>query len=281
MTLDRHTPATTPPASPFLKWVGGKGRLLDQLLAHVPASWETYHEPFLGGGAMFFRLAPERAVLSDMNPRLVECWQVVRDQPHALIDRLAHHRSRHNPHYYYEARTRFNHARNQSAVDRAALFIYLNKTCFNGLYRENRRGEFNVPAGSYRDPSVFQESQLLAVHEVLQGVEILHGGFQGVLDRAQPGDLVYFDPPYVPLSATSSFTGYVQGGFDLGMQQELARLFFQLSRRGCAVMLSNSDCEVVRELYRGWRMERVMAPRAINARGDRRGAIPEVLVCSW
>ena len=272
--------ASLPTPSPFIKWAGGKSRLLSQYDEHFPVEFDNYHEPFVGGGAVFFHLAPATATLSDINPRLVEVYRTIRDDVEALIDRLAHHRERHNKAYYYQSRTRFNGGR-MNAVDRASLFIYLNKTCFNGLYRENSRGEFNVPMGRYKSPSIFDPMHLRSVSLQLQDVDLVVDGFMSVADRAEPGDLVYFDPPYVPLNRTSSFTTYSKGGFDEKMQHDLARTFDKLAKRGCFVMLSNSDCPFVRELYAGWRVETISAPRAINSKAGRRGRVNEVLVCSW
>jgi DNA adenine methylase len=271
------TPAAVEPA-PFIKWVGGKTRLLEQLEGFFPVDFARYHEPFVGGGAVFFRVQPRRAMLSDVNPRLVNAWRAVRDQPWDVIDRLEHHRQRHEAPYYYAARTRFNRGEGLQPLDQAALFIYLNKTCFNGLYRENRRGEFNVPVGRYTNPGVYDIANILAVSERLQGVDLRVGSFETVLERAEPGDFIYFDPPYVPVSATSSFTGYVGAGFDHRLQERLRDVFGALVDRGCSVVLSNSDCEYVRELYGAWRVETVEAPRSINSRGDRRGAVNEVVV---
>jgi DNA adenine methylase len=265
-------------AAPFIKWAGGKSRLLSQIEPWLPASYNHYHEPFLGGGAMFFHLQPRTASLSDINPRLVETWRVIRDQPAQLIDRLAHHEARHNSQYFYEARTRFNGARGMDSVDRAALFIYLNKTCFNGLYRENRRGEFNVPLGSYAAPNVCDATGIEAASTALQGADLKTEAFDAVLDRAASGDLVYFDPPYVPVSATSSFTSYVGGGFDANLQQRLVSVFDELVRRGCHVLLSNSDTPVSRQLYSRFRVVGIQAGRSINSRADRRGAVGEILV---
>lgn len=269
-------PAVEP--SPFIKWVGGKSRLLEQLESHFPESFERYHEPFVGGGAVFFRVQPESATLSDVNPRLINAWRAVRDQPWDVIDRLEQHRLRHDAGYYYDARTRFNRGRGVNPLDQAALFIYLNKTCFNGLYRENRRGEFNVPVGKYVNPGVYDVQNILAVSARLKDVDLQVGGFETVLERARPGDFVYFDPPYVPISATSSFTNYVGGGFDARLQERLRDVFGALVERGCSVVLSNSDCAYVRELYSPWRIETVEAPRSINSRGDRRGNVSEVVV---
>ncbi|TVQ97535.1 MAG: DNA adenine methylase [Deltaproteobacteria bacterium] len=267
--------------SPFLKWAGGKSRLLEQYEPWWPEEFERYHEPFLGGGAVFFRLRPEEAALSDVNGRLVDTWRAVRDSLPEVLERLAGHRERHGRTYFYRARQRFNAGRGVSPVERAALMIYLNKTCFNGLYRENGRGEFNVPIGSYRDPRIFDVGHLRAVSRVLQGVEIRVSGFESVVDRAEAGDLVYFDPPYVPLSATSAFTGYHASGFGMDLQHRLARVYAELDRRGCRVMLSNSDVPAVRELYAGWRIIGIRAGRSISCKSSRRGSVGEVLVRNW
>lgn len=276
-SIATHLPTLEAPA-PFLKWAGGKGRLLDQILPMLPETWGTYYEPFIGGGALFFNMRPDRAVISDVNERLIDAYVAIRDELPALVELLDHHASRHSKDYYYRARERFNRGRKVSSLERAALMIYLNKTCFNGLYRENSRGEFNVPMGSYVNPSVYRLNNLSAVSQQLQDTDIRVASFEHVLENAKPGDLVYFDPPYVPVSATSSFTSYVGAGFDLAMQQRLAEIFTELAHRGCHVFLSNSDSDVVRELYHGWRMETIRAGRGINARADRRGAVNELLV---
>lgn len=264
--------------SPFIKWAGGKTRLLSQYAPFMPTTWNHYHEPFLGGGAVFFSLLPKNATLSDINGRLIETYSAIRDDVDDVIARLAELRERHGKEHYYRSRTRFNQPRGLGPIERAALFIYLNKTCFNGLYRENRRGQFNVPVGSYRNPRIFDEAQLRAASDALRGVELRVGGFAAVLDRVQPGDFVYFDPPYVPLSATSSFTSYAKGGFDMKMQEELADVFGKLVERGCQVRLSNSDTPVVRELYKQWDIEVIRAPRMINSNARKRGCVDEVLV---
>lgn len=267
--------------SPFLKWAGGKKALIEQYTPYFPEEYDRYFEPFVGGGAVFFNLRPWDAVLSDVNPRLIDCYTAIRDEPAALMELLERHRSSHCKEYYYACRERMNKPRGLSGLQRAALMIYLNKTCFNGLYRENRKGEFNVPIGSYKNPSVYTVENLISVSLQLQGVELKTAGFKHVLDSAEPGDLVYFDPPYVPISDTASFTSYAKGGFDVELQQELAKTFAELAHRGCYVMLSNSDCPLVRELYRGWRIVEIDAPRRISARKGGRANVTEVLVMGW
>lgn len=265
-------------AQPFLKWAGGKTRLIDQIKPFFPTDYGRYFEPFIGGGAFYFHMQPQEAVISDINERLICAYRTVRDDLPELMERLEVLVKKHSSDHYYRCRERLNHARSMSDVERAALMIYLNKTCFNGLYRENRRGEFNVPIGSYKNPKVFCEDNLEAVSFQLQNTDIRAQSFEYVLDEAVEGDLVYFDPPYVPLNATSSFTSYVGAGFDLQMQQRLAEVFTELAHRGCHVYLSNSDTPVVRELYRGWHIETVRAGRSINSKGSGRRRINEVLV---
>lgn len=274
-------PGALPEPAPFIKWVGGKSKLIEQFTPFFPARFNTYHEPFVGGGAVFFALKPKDAVLSDINPRLVETWTVIRDRPEALIAELERLRVNHDPETYYAARTRFNARSAPTDVERAALFIYLNKTCYNGLYRENSRGDFNVPVGRYASPGIYDPANIIAVSVALRDVVIRNAPFSDVLDTAKPGDLVYFDPPYVPLSPTSSFTGYHSSGFDAELQVALARLFARLARMGVYAMLSNSDTPFVRELYQGFAIERISATRSINSRADARGTVGEVLVRNW
>jgi len=278
--LKKQKAKALPRALPFLKWAGGKRRLLAQYEAYFPKEFNRYHEPFVGGGACFFHLAPGRAVLSDINHRLIDTYTALRDDLDGLLSRLRDHRERHCKKHYYACRDEFNKGSALWQTDRAALMIYLNKTCFNGLYRENSKGGFNVPMGNYKSPKIFNEENLLSVHRQLQSVELHQEGFEGVLDRAEAGDLIFFDPPYVPLSATSSFTNYSKDGFGADQQRRLAEVFGLLAERGCHVMLSNSDCGFVRELYKEWRIVEVMAPRSINSRASGRGAISEVLVLS-
>jgi len=265
-------------ARPFLKWAGGKAQLLDQFSPHFPRHWKTFYEPFLGGGAVFFRLAqtyPERRyVLSDLNPELINAYVCVRDQVEDLIALLQEHQARHGRDYYYALRA----SKPTDPVQRAARLIYLNKTCFNGLYRENSRGEFNVPLGRYKNPTICDASGLRAASRVLQGVELHVRPFEWVVEQAEAGDFVYFDPPYYPVSATSNFTGYNGCGFGEADQVRLRDVFVSLAGRGVQVLLSNSDCEFVRQLYRDFVIYSVAAKRCINSRAERRGAVGEVLV---
>jgi DNA adenine methylase len=272
---------------PFLKWAGGKGQLLPELLRRVDEvpGFGRYHEPFVGGGALFFemrrsgRLGRRPALLSDTNPNLVDAWLAVRDHVGALIELLREHRARHaalGATHYYQVRGRVP----SEFVERAARVIYLNKTCFNGLFRENSKGEFNVPMGRYADPAICDEENLRACTSALEGVDLAVRPFESVLDFAAAGDLVYFDPPYDPVSATSSFTAYAAGSFGRAEQERLRDVFAALVRRGAHVLLSNSATEFVKSLYVEFPIAEVLATRAVNSKAERRGKIAEALVWS-
>jgi DNA adenine methylase len=265
-------------ASPFVKWAGGKGQLLRELRARVPGSFGAYHEPFLGGGALFFALVNDgriaEAHLSDVNEELVETYEAVRSEVEAVIAALGEHRNDAG-HYY---RVRELEPSTLSRAARAARVIFMNKTGFNGLYRVNSKGKFNVPFGRYANPTICNAAGLRAASRALARATLRCEGFEGVARRAEPGDLVYFDPPYQPLSASSSFTAYSRGGFGDDDQRRLAELFTVLARRGVHVILSNSDTEQLRSLYGKHRVETVQAARAINSRADRRGKINEIIV---
>lgn len=270
------------PARPFLKWAGGKGQLLRELRAFVPASFGRYHEAFLGGGALFFGIADrvstkKRPRLSDVNAELISCYQVVRDDVEGLIRALSRHP--YDKEHFYAVRAQDPKA--LSPTERAARTIFLNRTGYNGLYRVNSRGQFNVPFGRYTNPVVCNAPNLRACSRALAGARLEVADFSACLRHAQRGDLVYFDPPYVPVSETATFTSYIPGGFGWEQQQQLADTFRQLAREGVFVMLSNSDTPELRALYRDFRVESVKARRAINSRADRRGQIGEVVVLSY
>ncbi len=265
---------------PFLKWAGGKGRLLSQYEAFLPAAIDTYYEPFLGGGAVFFHLAgrARRAVLGDINPELVNVYCCVRDEVEALIRHLRNHQRWHSPDYYYQVRQQ---QALPTPIERAARLIYLNKTCYNGLYRENSQGHFNVPVGNYKNPAICDAPLLRSASTALQIADIQTFSFEALLERQLSArDFVYFDPPYHPISSTSSFTGYSRHGFKGADQARLAELFRTLAAQGLRVMLSNSDCELIRELYQGFNLHPILAARAINSRAARRGKVSELLITS-
>jgi len=262
-------------AQPFLKWAGGKRRLLPDLLHCLPEAYGTYFEPFLGGGALFFAVEPLQAVLSDTNERLVRTWQTVRDAPDALIEKLS--TFPHDEEFFLAQRQRDIDA--EDDVEVAAWLLYLNRTAYNGLYRVNSKGGFNVPFGRYENPTICDVERIRHCSEVLSGVEIHHRDFTTVLEEAQAGDFVYFDPPYVPLSESSSFTGYTRDGFTLDDQARLRDLASDLKERGVSVLLSNSAAPQVHDLYSdGFELREVQVSRAINSKASGRGKIAELLI---
>jgi DNA adenine methylase len=280
----RHETTSPTPAQPFIKWVGGKGRLLHKLEPMLPpgAALMRHVEPFMGGGALFFARAPERALLCDVNRSLVRTYEAVRDDVEGVIgelNKLA--RLGHDDKAFYAAREGYNSAKRKTDREHAALFIYLNKTCFNGLHRVNRRGEFNVPHGKYKNPRIVDTDGLRSASLALANAELKTTGFEALLESARPGDFVYFDPPYAPMSDTANFTAYAQEGFGLADQARLRDVFRELDRRGCRLMLSNSDVPVIRDLYREWNIDTIMAPRAVSASAAGRASVSEVVVRNY
>ncbi len=271
-------------AHPFLKWAGGKYRLAPQIGAlltpkRLPSSLgHRYFEPFLGGGAVFFAAADrfKQAVLSDVNAELINAYNVVRDFPDDLVQQLG--LLKFDKDIFYELRAK--KPEDFSPVRRAARTIYLNKSCFNGLFRLNKEGRFNTPFGKFKTPpKILDEENLRACSQVLrQGTTILCQDFSETVQDAGTGDVVYFDPPYVPLNTTSNFTSYTSSGFDLADQQRLAVCFRELIKRGVRVVLSNSDTPLVRDLYEGFAVHEIRARRNINSKGDRRGEVNELLI---
>lgn len=264
---------------PFLKWAGGKGRVLQQYIPFFPERYATYHEPFLGGGAIFFHLQPAQAVLTDINPELVNVYRCIRDEVETVIELLQLHKQHHSPDYYYQMRAGIG----ATDAERAARLIYLNKTCFNGLYRENSKGQFNVPIGRYKNPRICDPDLLCAASQALQPAVIAPPQpFETILVRATSSeDLVYFDPPYHPISPTSNFTAYNRFAFNAEDQVRLRDVFVALAQRGVAVMLSNSDCPFIRDLYQGFAIHTIRAARAINSNASKRGKITELLITSY
>lgn len=275
MEARKLTPEVAAPCRPFLKWVGGKRQLLPALLAHAPTSFGRYFEAFVGGGALFFQLRPRSAVLADANERLIRTYRGVRDDVDGVIDLLKR--------YPYESRF-FYRMRDvdidrRSDVEVAAWMIYLNRACFNGLYRVNKANRFNVSFGRYTNPTICDPENLRACSAALRDVELVVGDFSTATGGARRGDFAYFDPPYVPLSATSCFTSYAADGFDADDQRRLRTTAARLKKKGVRVLLSNSSAPFVRELYAGgFETIEVLASRAVNCRADRRGAVRELLV---
>jgi DNA adenine methylase len=262
-----------------VKWVGGKTKLLPDLLSRLPDKLGRYYEPFAGGAALFFRLAPARAVLADCNADLIGLYGALATDVAAVIKKLERHRGEHDESHYYAMRTRWNDRDvSWSAAERAAAFIYLNKTCFNGLWRVNRAGAFNVPIGRYTDPPICVPDTLRAAADVLARADLRCADYRTAVEDAERGDFVYFDPPYDPVTTTSSFTSYTADAFSGEDQRALADCARELVARGCRVMLSNSDTPFIRSIYRGLRIERVKCPRAINSNASKRGDVDEVLI---
>ena len=266
---------------PIVKWVGGKRQLMFELLKNMPENYNRYFEPFIGGGALFFELQPDNAYISDMNEELINLYQVVRDNVDELIADLQKHDI--SKDYFMEIRNidRTDEYKNWSDVKKASRFIYLNRTCFNGMYRVNSKGEFNVPFGHYKNPRILDENNLINCSNLLQRTEIKHADFSEILKKVKKGDFVYFDPPYVPLSETSSFTSYTKDGFDVDMQFKLRDVCDELDSLGVNFLLSNSDTKLVNELYENYNIKKVFASRQINANADGRGKITEVLVRNY
>jgi len=274
---------------PFLKWAGGKRQLLSQFEPYLPILGEenTYYEPFVGAGAMLFHLQPKRAIANDINSELINVYNVIKSDNKTfelLIEKLKYHAEHHNKEHFYEIREwdRTEEYAKYSFIDRAARFIYLNKTCFNGLYRVNSKGQFNVPCGKYVKPDIVNEVVLRDVRKYLTDIEnkieFLNKDFKEIVNNAIKDDFIYFDPPYDPLNQTSSFTSYASNGFGKNEQLQLREVFKELDDRGCKVLLSNSDTPFIREIYSDFEIVTVQANRAINAKGQGRGRINEILV---
>lgn len=260
---------------PFLKWAGGKRQLLPSLLRLAPRGARTYFEPFVGGGALFFALQPKRAVLADVNKRLIRTYRGVKSDVEEVIRQLKGFK--YTPEFFYRVREMDIDAGTDADV--AAWFIYLNKTGFNGLYRVNRDNRFNVPFGRYVNPTICDEDTLRACSVALANAELLVEDFAAIVKNAGRGDFVYFDPPYVPLSATSSFTSYTSQGFDNGEQERLRDTARKLKKRGARVLLSNSSAPFVRALYAdGFDIAEVSATRVVNSKASARGAVVELLI---
>lgn len=272
---------------PFVKWVGGKRQLLKQfrdLNLYPPENFDpnnsTYFEPFVGGGAVFFDLFPANARLSDLNQELVITYNVIKSNVEELIQSLQKHI--HSKEYYLEIRAK--KIKDLTDIDIASRFIYLNRTGFNGMYRVNKSGGFNVPFGKYNNPLICDEVNLRRVSQALQNVSIKYQDYKAILAEAQKGDFVYFDPPYFPVSKTASFTSYTADAFLEKEQIELRDTFIKLHKRGCFVMLSNSDTPFINEIYsgiEGVKNNKIIAGRSINSKGSGRGKITEVLITNY
>jgi DNA adenine methylase len=275
-------------ARPFLKWVGGKSKLMPQLLPLVPKAFNNYYEPFLGGGAFYFALPNvKKAFLNDINKHLVAAFEHIRDDLDVVINELMMLQNAYydltdeaQKEYFLERRAEYNRLQD-SSIRKTALLIFLNKTCFNGMYRENSKGEFNVPFGNHRTPPILDEKNLRSVSLKLRDAEFTSGSYDEVVKFAKKGDFIYFDPPYFPLTPTASFTSYHASGFAKSDQEKLRDTFAELDKRGCYVMLSNSATDAIREFYKKYRIVNVQAARAINSVGSKRGKVTELVIMNY
>lgn len=270
-------------AAPIVKWVGGKTKLLPELIARMPPKYNRYFEPFLGGAALFLAIAPKDAVLGDMNAELINTYRAISNGVDGIASMLELHRRAHaREKYFYEVRDMWNDgAWHDDAGARAAAFIYLNKTGFNGLWRVNRKGEFNVPRGDYTDPTVYDLEVLRAASKAFKGRDLRVGPYDQTTTSATANDFVYFDPPYDPVSKTSNFTGYTKAAFGKDQQKALAVHARELRKRGTHVMLSNNDTPFIRSLYDDFCIDTVQCGRSVNSKGDKRGKVDEVIITSY
>ncbi|MCB9148097.1 MAG: DNA adenine methylase [Caldilineaceae bacterium] len=270
--------------APFVKWVGGKRQLLTEIEQYLPRQFTTYYEPFVGGGALLFHLQPGKAVINDNNDELINLYLVIKNDPDELIQDLKNHVN--DEDYYYEIRglDRDKCIYNKlSMVQRASRIIFLNKTCYNGLFRVNSSGEFNSPFGRYKNPNIVNEITIRAVSNYLRknDVCILKTDYEKSLAKIRKGSFVYFDPPYDPVSNSANFTGYTKSGFDRNEQERLKRLCDKLNDAGVKFLLSNSSTEFIRQLYKDYDISIVKANRAVNSKASGRGKIAEVLVRNY
>ncbi|MDO8462726.1 MAG: DNA adenine methylase [bacterium] len=269
---EQRPQARSVPAKPFVKWVGGKRSILPLLMERLPKEYTAYHEPFAGGGALYFALQPQRATLSDVNLHLVLTYIAIRDDVERLITLLREHTQKHGKTYYLKARKRLSTEEDGTVI--ASLFIYINKTCFNGLYRVNKDGAFNVPMGKYTNPPILDEDTLRADHAVLQGTKIVCQSFSSIRPKQQA--FYYLDPPY-----HATYDGYNGSGFNDDKHRELAAMCRKIDEKGGYFMLSNSDTPFVRDLYRAYTIERVEASRSVSCKAHQRGKEHELIIRNY
>ena len=271
--------------SPILKWVGGKRQLLKEIIPLLPKKITTYVEPFVGGGALLFELQPSKAIINDYNIELMNVYNVVKENPDKLLELLEYHSQHNSEEYYYQIREldRKSDYKELSDVEKASRIIYLNKTCFNGLFRVNQAGQFNSPYGRYKNPNIVNKPTVLAMSDFFnsKNIKMMTGDYKLALKGLRKGSFVYFDPPYMPISSSSSFTGYTENGFDKEEQIQLKKECDKLNARGIKFLLSNSDHPFIRELYAEYEIITVTAKRSINSNANRRGEITEVLVRNY
>ena len=285
MSLDTNVKLKYYNLQPFTKWTGGKRQLLGELKSYMPETYGRYFEPFVGGGALFFDLAPEQAVINDFNEELINAYHQIKDNPADLIDLLMEHKENNSKDYYLELRSvdRDGRIDRMTGVERAARILYMLRVDFNGLYRVNSQNQFNVPYGRYKNPKIVDVELIYQISGYLNenDVEILQTDFAEAVADAQAGDFVYFDPPYIPLNETSSFTSYTHEGFSYKEQVRLRDTFKELTERGVYAMLSNSSNPLVEELYQDFNVHFVEAQRTNGAKSTSRGKISEILVTNY
>lgn len=269
---------------PVVKWVGGKRQLIEPLSALLPEGITSYCEPFVGGGALLFSIQPEKAYINDINHELINVYEVIKDDVEALIVELGKYKN--EAKYFYKIREKDRNKetyRQLSKVQRAARIIYLNKTCYNGLFRVNSAGEFNTPFGKYKNPNIVNSEALRAVHSYFHSAKIIFSSidYAQALQQIDQSTFVYLDPPYDPVSSTANFTGYVKGGFDRNEQERLRDCCMELDRRGIRFMLSNSATDFIRNLYVRFNCTLVQARRSINSISIKRGEVDEIVVRNY
>ncbi|MFM0790636.1 DNA adenine methylase [Streptococcus suis] len=276
---------TQPTLQPFTKWTGGKRQLLPIIKSLMPDNYNSYFEPFIGGGAVFFELIPKKAIINDFNSELINCYRQIKDNPQKLIQLLTKHQENNSKEYYLELRAvdRDNRINKMTDVERAARIMYMLRVNFNGLYRVNSKNQFNVPYGRYKNPKIVDSDLILSISQYLNknNIEILTGDFEKAVEDVGAGDFVYFDPPYIPLSETSAFTSYTHEGFSYEEQVRLRDVFRKLDKKGAYVMLSNSSSPLVEELYKGFNIHKVEAIRTNGAKASSRGKISEFIVTNY
>ena len=270
---------------PFVKWAGGKNGLINSLVSFIPKNFNSYFEPFVGGGALFFYLKnlnilnSKKIYLNDKNAELINAYKQIKINPNKLLEELEILKNNHSKEYFYKIRNldRDFDFYSLSEFFRAARFIYLNKTCFNGLCRYNAKGNFNTPMGSYKNPKIYDKDLIFSVYDVLKNVSITNKDFEVVSLKAKKGDFIYFDPPYYPINKTSSFVSYTDN-FSANEQIRLYKLFKMLDCEGIKVLQSNSNTDFIKELYKDFEIIEVISKRAINCKGDKRGCITSLII---
>jgi DNA adenine methylase len=266
---------------PFIKWAGGKRQLLDKLISNLPDNFNNYHEFFLGGGAFYFKLWSmnliKKAYLNDLNSELINAYKIIQRRVDELIEELKRDKYKNESSSYYQIRS----SEPVDEVEKAARFIYLNKTAYNGLYRVNKAGKFNVPFGKYKNPKILDEDNLILVSEALKPATLLSVDFSEILAYAKREDFAYFDPPYYPLSSTANFTSYTSDNFSPKDQERLKQTVDKLTEMGVKVMVSNSYTDFITNLYNNYRQVEVFAKRAISCKAETRGNVSELVLLNW